>query len=475
MVKGLIGRDKEHSRLLAHAKSSKSEFVAVYGRRRVGKTYLIRETFGQDFAFYFTGLADVDMPTQLTQFHVALQTYGQSIGFAPSQAGDWFQAFAQLKEYIEHLDRHGGGTDKKVIFLDELPWMDTPRSKFLSGIEHFWNSWASARKDILLIVCGSAASWMIKNLIKNKGGLHNRITDHIRLHPFTLNETEQMLEQNGLILDRYQTTILYMAFGGIPFYIDRIKKGKSAMQNINDLCFGKDAPFRFEFNMLFASLFNKHERHMTIVKALAAKGKGLSRSEIIAATKMSDGGGISRLLDELEESNFIRKYKFFGRRAYTYQLIDLFSLFYLRFMQESDMTDELYWTNKVDTPSFYTWAGLAFEKVCLQHVPQIKHALGISGVQTSVSTWQSAEAQIDLVIDRKDHVINLCEMKFSIHPFTIDKKYAANLTNKMTTFRAATKTRKSLFLTMVSTYGATNNTYWGMIQNEITIDALFVR
>ncbi len=467
----LIGRKEEVKRLKSYLNSRKSEFVAVYGRRRVGKTFLIRKAYENKFSFQLTGLANVSMKNQLSLFHSAITNHAKHINQEPVLASDWFTAFRQLTDYLERLP----GQEKKVIFLDELPWLDTHNSKFLSALEHFWNSWASARDDIVLIVCGSAAAWMLNHLIKNKGGLHNRLTDRIKLVPFTLEETEAFLQVKNAIYDRYQTLLLYMVFGGIPFYLDFIKAEKSAMQNINDLCFYSEAPFRLEYENLYASLFKKHERHVTIIEALAIKGKGLTRKEIIQRTKFSDGGGLTRILKELEESNFIRRYKTFGKKKYDslYQLVDLYSLFYLRFIKKTDEDDQYFWLNTIGTPVFFNWAGYAFEMVCLHHIPQIKKALGISGVQMATSTWQSANAQIDLILDRKDQVINVCEMKFSIQPFNIDKNYSENLRNKLGDFRQVTNSKKILFLTFITTYGIAKNKYSGMVRNSLTMDVLF--
>lgn len=467
----LIGRYAPKKRLNGYLKSRKSEFVVVYGRRRVGKTFLIRKTLGPQFNFHLTGLANADMSQQLAQFYAQILKYGRTINYEPSLPKDWFEAFRQLIGYLEKINK----TEKKVIFLDELPWLDTQNSNFLTALEHFWNDWASAKEDIVLVVCGSAATWMIHKLINNKGGLHNRVTDRIKLAPFTLSETELFLNHKKAEYNRYQTMLIYMAFGGIPFYLDFIDSQKSAIQNINDLCFTRDAIFRSEYDNLYASLFKKHQRHISIIEALAVKLKGLTRREIVENTDFTDGGGLTRILNELEESNFIRSYSAYGKKNNDklFQLIDLYSLFHLRFIKKSSLDEENFWINNFETPSFFGWSGYAYEMVCLHHIPQIKNALGISGVQTKISTWRTKEAQIDLVIDRKDQVINLCEMKFSINPFTIDKKYAANLRNKLGTFREETKSKKALFLTMISTYGVKQNQYSGMVRNNLTMDVLF--
>lgn len=467
----IIGRKIEIKQLRSYLISRKSEFVAVYGRRRVGKTFLIREVYKNDLTFQLTGLANVSLNQQLSQFHADLLKHNLDVNWDPKPASDWFVAFRQLSKLIEYSIKE----TKKVIFLDELPWLDTRKSKFLSALEHFWNSWASARNDIVLVVCGSAASWMLNHIINNKGGLHNRITGRIKLSPFTLKETELFLESRDAIYNRYQTLQLYMALGGIPYYLDLIDPGKSASQNINALFFSANAPLKQEYQNLYASLFNKHENHIKVIEALAKKGKGLSRIDLLKSTKLTNGGGMTRILKELEESNFIRRYKSFEKkqRESTYQLVDLYSLFYLRFIKNSDSDDENYWLNNIETPAIFSWGGYAFEIVCLHHTEQIKKALGISGVQTSISAWHSKNAQIDLVIDRRDQVINICEMKFSINNFVIDKKYSENLRNKLGYFKQITKTKKALFLTMITTYGIEQNQYAGMVRNSLTMDILF--
>ncbi|MCS7037954.1 MAG: ATP-binding protein [Saprospiraceae bacterium] len=466
----LIGRSKEAAILESRYRSLSAEFVAVYGRRRVGKTYLVREVFQDRLTFQHTGVANAGLRDQLDRFYASLlRHFDAAERWRPPQ--NWFEAFDLL---ISALENHAN-PGKKVVFLDELPWLDTRNSRFLSALEHFWNSWASARRDILLIVCGSAAAWMVKNLLHNKGGLHNRVTERIRLRPFTLAETDAFLKAKGGVYDPYQTVLLYMAFGGIPFYLEKIRTDQSILQNVNALCFHSDAPLRNEYDNLYRSLFDQADQHLKIVEALSTKKKGLDRAEIVRYTGISDGGSLTRLLQELEESHFIRKYKAFGKkqRDPLYQLVDLFSLFHHTFIKHTDPDDENFWLNAHQTPAYAAWSGYAYEMVCLLHLPQIKEALGIRGVQTSVSSWHNAEAQVDLVIDRKDQVIHLCEIKFSLAPFAISKAYSENLHRKVNAFREATGTRKAIFLTLISTYGLAPGPYAGLVQNDIRMEALF--
>ena len=468
----IIGRKNEIRLLNQRLDSAKSEFVALYGRRRVGKTFLVKSVFEGKFTFQLTGVAQANFKDQLANFNMAMRK--QYPNEVATNANNWMEAFQQISEVVEKSKQK-----KKVIFIDELPWFDTARSRFIQALEHFWNSWASSRKDILLIVCGSAASWMINTLINNRGGLHNRITQRMKIEPFTLRECEDFLNSKKISFPKYHVIQLYMVLGGVPFYWDEIKKGLSASQNIDQLCFEPNGFLVGEFNKLFKSLFAKAERHEAIVMALAKKSKGLTREEISAETKLPTGGSLTQLLEELEESGFIRKYSPFGKteRNSLYQLGDFFSLFHTKFIKRQKMFDKNHWEKMVDNPKQKAWSGYAFEQVCLTHSEQIKKALGISGVSTKESAWKSTQskegAQIDLVIDRRDGVINLCEMKFSNSLFTIDKKYDAELRNKIAAFRTETRTKKALFLTMITTYGLKGNSYSANVQNDLKMDVLF--
>ncbi|MEM8523178.1 MAG: ATP-binding protein [Bacteroidota bacterium] len=471
----MIGRKEEIQILKSLENSNRSAFVAIYGRRRVGKTYMVRQVFHQKFTFYITGIANVELSAQLTNFHASLIRYfpWMEDKTVPS---NWFQAFQYLISSIETEEAKG----RKVLFFDELPWLDYPNSDFVPALEHFWNSWASARTDISLLACGSAASWMLNKLINNHGGLHNRVTHRMPLEPFTLAECEAFLQQKSASYNRYQIAQLYMALGGVPFYLEMIDTSKSITQNINDLCFTPRGALRKEYQNLYPSLFKNATRHQSIIEALAKKAKGLERPELLRQANLSDGGTATKTLRELEASGFIRKYPAFGKKnRYTlYQLSDFYSFFYLRFIKDSSDLDKNFWVSAIDSPEVREWSGYAFEQVCLAHLDQLKQKLGISGIQTRSSAWvgshEGQKAQIDLVIDRRDQVINLFEMKFSIEIFKIDKAYAQKLRSKIQVFKAATQTKKAIFMTFVSTFGVEEGVHGGgLVQNNLTIDELF--
>jgi AAA+ ATPase superfamily predicted ATPase len=469
----LIGRRDELTQLRKFTESKSSSFVAVYGRRRVGKTFLIRNAVAS-FDFQVTGMANVNTATQLSNFQIALNQYDVISGERPP-AANWLEAFTRLTTLLESKK-----SEKKIVFLDELPWLDTAGSGFLPALEHFWNSWASARTDILLIVCGSAATWIINKLLNSRGGLHNRVTDRIPLYPFTLKECELFFTSRGANFDRYQIIQLYMVMGGIPFYLSQVDPKLSAAQNIDRLCFTKSGILRAEFDNLYHSLFQKAERHVQIIGALSKKAKGLSREDLLKASKMPNGGGTTRILRELEESHFIRKYRSFGKmeKNSIYQLTDFYSLFYLRWIKDVALSDQNYWVSQLDTPNQNIWAGYAFEQVCLEHISQIKLGLSIGGMKTATSSWSgktdTSGAQIDLLIDRADRVINICEMKFSIDPFAISKSYAEDLKRKIRVFKEVSKTRKAVHLILITTWGLVRNNYSDtLVQNDLTMDVLF--
>ena len=470
----MIGRENEKKMLLATLEKKEAQFVAVYGRRRIGKTYLVRKTFGDKFTFHHTGVANVDMAEQLRKFGESLERYGVGDGTAPKS---WMEAFRKLEDVIT-----SSREKKKVVFIDELPWMDTHKSGFISAFEGFWNGWGSWRDDLVLIICGSATSWIVNKVLKNRGGLHNRVTNTIYLQPFSLYECREMAREQGLSLSDLDYAELYMVFGGVAYYWSLFEKGKSVAQIVDSLCFARGGRLRNEFNELYASLFNADGPHIGLIRAIATRKCGVTADELFNIADLPHGGTQMKCLDELDICGFIRKFTAFGKRKRDslYQLIDNFTLFYLKFMESESNPDEHFWTHSTISQVVNTWRGLAFERICLQHIAQIKQAIGISGVLTKVYSWRHVPnkanpdgAQIDLVIERADRVVNLCEIKFSRKPYVITKDYDQKLNFKSATFQEVTKTRLAPQVTMITTYGVSRNGYLSAFQSEVTMQDLF--
>lgn len=467
----IIGRDNEVKILKDSLLSTKSELIAVYGRRRVGKTFLIREVLKESTILDITGLYEGSLKEQLKNFTTQLTLRNKKFRIKNALT-DWADAFEMLKVYIDGLKNK----QKKVIFIDEFPWIASPRSKFLMWFENFWNTYCTQRNDLIVVICGSSASYMVKNIIHNKGGLHNRITCKIKLEPFNLYETELFLKHKNIHLEHYDLLQLYMAIGGVPHYLDKIHKGESVSQNIDRLCFNKGGEFVNEFKEVFASLFSDSKTHIEMIKVLSEINKGITRKLLLEKCNLKQSGYTSNVLNELIESGFVSQYIPFGKkdRNSLFRLSDEYCMFYIKFIEPNRNQGEGTWTKLSVKQSYKIWSGFAFETICLKHIQQIKNALGIGKVFSINSSWHNDEAQIDLVINRDDNRINLCEMKFYSIPFIVDNVYLENLRNKLFEFKNETKTRKGVYFTMISTFGIKQNAQsLSIIENDLTMECLF--
>ena len=477
----IIGRKHEQTIIKNYLESGKSELVAIYGRRRVGKTYLVKSMFANQFDFSFTGMYDVTRAIHLSQFQKTLEKYS---GRKVLRLGNWFDAFDALRDYLDTLQK-----ERIVVFLDEIPWMDTPKSNFLAAFSLFWNDWASTKQNLKMFVCGSATTWMLSKFIGDKGGIYGRVCRPIWLAPFSLGETEQFLkEMKGIVMSRHQMLQTYMILGGIPYYLDMLIKGMPLDICIDDLFFKQNAPLRTEFDFLFRSLFKNSKIYRNVVLTLATKLKGMTRQELQETLKLKEGGDLSDVLDNLVKCDFIRKYTALGKteRDVMYQLTDLFSLFHIRFVADNSGQDEHYWSKLSGKGLMTSWSGYAFEQVCLHHLSQIKKALSIGGVICNVHSWsckpftdkngiQWKGTQIDLLIDRADEVVNICEIKFVSDKYMIDSDYEERLRNRASLFRTVTKTKKAIHHTFITTYGVAQNLHSGIVQSEVVMDDLFAR
>jgi uncharacterized protein len=474
----VIGRKQQIEELKNVLASDKPEMVALVGRRRVGKTYLVRQVFANRIDFELTGLQQGNKAEQLQNFIFSLGKYFPNYQLQ-SKPTSWLEAFHILSQALESLKK----TDKLVVFIDELPWLDTNRANFITGLGWFWNTWAS-QMHIVVAICGSSASWMIKKIINDRGGLHNRITKLLMLYPFTLAETEEYCQYRAIKINRYQILQVYMTMGGVPMYLEQLKTGLSAMQNIQEICFSPAGYLRHEFERLYASLFKNHQQHIAIIRALATRRSGLSRQEIIKSTNFTNGGMLSELLDELEMSGFINTYNGYGKKVKDtlFRLSDPYSLFYLTFIEPLGKNTSLDFAQLSNLPQWKAWCGYTFENICLTHIVPIRKALGIAGITSSVSSFLASEeagmsgAQIDLLIDRADQSINLCEIKFSTTDYELTKKDISNIENKKKVFIYHTGTKKHLFVTLITTMGVVNNSHKiNYIDQVITLDDLFAQ
>ena len=476
----IIGRKDEIAQLNRLYNSGKAEFVAVYGRRRIGKTFLVDETFKGRITFRHAGLSPLEdggrkdgfLKKQLKHFYNSLLLQGMPRSRQPQS---WLDAFFLLEQYLQSID----DGSRQLLFLDELPWLDTQRSGFITALEAFWNSWGCHRDNLMVVVCGSANSWILDKLINNHGGLYNRITYEIKLTPFSLQECRTFFKANNILLSKYDIAQSYMILGGIPYYLGYFEPGKSLAQNIDNLFFAPNAKLRDEFTRLFASIFSNPIELKNIVMALSGKNRGLTRQELIETIGVSNGGTLSQNLRALLASDFIIKYVPFGesKKNVHYKLVDAFCMFFLKFVDKYNALNESFWLDNITSPQIVIWRGFAFENLCFQHIKQIKAALGIAGVSSSQSSWtkhaSDTGTQIDMLIERKDNVINLCEMKFYSGEFIVNKDYYKNMLNKQTLLAEGISSKMAIHNTLITTYGLQYNEYSSIFVNVLTLENLF--
>ena len=473
MEQAIVGRKKELAQIERYYHSGKAEFVAVYGRRRVGKTFLIRQYFKNRFAFDMTGVMEGTKSEQMTAFHLALKTYG----YKGKKNQNWIDAFFALRQLLESKIEKG---KRCVIFMDELPCLDTPKAGFVNALGHFWNNWANWQSEILLIVCGSATSWMVRNVINNHGGLHDRITHEIHLHPFSLGETEEFFMKNGFAWNRLSILQAYMAIGGVPYYMSLFERTDSPATGLDRLFFSGNAELKKEYRRLFASLFKTPQPYLEIIALLVKHPEGMTREEMCEELKTGNNGKLGDMLTDLVYCDFLRKYNVRDKNIKTnsaiYQLVDFYTIFYNKFASKN-IVEENFWTRNVHSSEINAWYGLAFERICKEHICQIKVALGIASVSTEYYTWRTKKvengAQIDLIIDRADNTINLCEVKYSEDLYSLDKDEYLKIQNRIKTFKEITATKSSIIPTMITTFGMNGGMYSDQIIAKINMDALF--
>lgn len=470
----IIGRELEIKKLSAAVDRVRPEFIALYGRRRVGKTFLINHMFRNQFAFKMTGVIEGTLKDQFTAFVDAMNDYGFDV---PEQPKDWMQAFIMLKNALKKKVNNG---EQCIVFIDELPAMDAEGSNVAGAVGYFWNNWASQYDNFVFIICGSATSWMITNVIDSKGGLHDRITVEMPIHPFTLKETEQYLEYQHFLWNRQMVLQAYMIFGGIPYYLSLLDKEESLVQNVDRLFFSQDIQMRREFRRLFNTLYKNPDKYIDIIKALNKSRKGLTREEIASELKCSNNGHLGKQLEDLVCCDLIRKNivreKEIKRKDAIYQLCDFFSLFYLTFIERAEV-EQQYWSHHINTPEVNSWMGLTYERICMAHIQQIKHSLHLDTISTLSYSWRSKTstpaAQIDIIIERADKIVNICEVKYCQYEYNLDKDEYERINKRKNAFIQETGLRHTPWLTMITTEGVARGKYSEMIQTQVTLDDLF--
>lgn len=473
-MESIIGRKEEIGKLEALTNSAHAEFLALYGRRRVGKTFLVNQVFKEQFAFKMTGVIEGALNDQFVAFADAMDEFGYEM---PERPKDWMSAFIMLKNALR---KRNDNNKRCIVFIDELPAMDAENSNVAGAVGYFWNNWASLQDNMLLIICGSATSWMITHVVDSKGGLHDRLTDEMPIHPFTLKETEEYFNANQFLWNRQMTLQAYMVLGGIPYYLSLLDKRESLAQNIDRLFFSRDTRMRREFRRLFNTLYKNPNKYIEIVTALGKSKKGMTREQLSQVLKCANNGHLGNKLEDLVHCDLIRKNivreKNIKQKDAVYQLCDFFCLFFLAFSNRAEVENN-YWTHHVNTPEINSWMGLAYERICMAHIPQIKHALGIDGISTINYSWRSKTtspaAQIDIIIERADRIVNICEVKYSQSEYELTKEEYEKINRRKDTFMKETGVRHVPWLTMITTEGVARGKYTGMIQSQITMDDLF--
>lgn len=465
----IIGREQEYEKITTYLNSRRAEFVAIYGRRRVGKTFLVRSYFKDKFDFYTTGVIDGTREEELAVFYNSLCDYG----YTGSQPKNWIETFYALYTLLKTKKRR----KRCVVFIDELPCFDTQHSGFVRAFGHFWNNYASRLGNIFLVVCGSATSWIVRNIIDNRGGLHNRITHEMHIHSFNLHDTELFFKAHKAKWTQLAITQMYMALGGVPYYLEMIDFGRSVAENIDALFFAPDAELRREYGRLFKSLYRHPDQYMEIIALLSENKSGLTRKEISERLKLNSGSHLSNMLDDLVNCDFLRRYSNGTKRnSCIYQVVDFYTLFYHQFCKQKT-SDKMLWQHSINTPKQNTWYGLAFERICLCHVWQILYALHLDTVRTECFSWRSStspdKVQIDLVIDRIGGQTCICEIKYSQSEYNLTSAEETKIRNRIATYSGEMKPKDGVIGILITTFGLANKQATDTIQHIVTLNKLF--
>ena len=460
----IIGRKDEEEHLLWRLSHDEGQFIAVYGRRGTGKTFFVEELLGERIDLTVTGIPGGSRKDELHNFSRELSARsGQKFPFTRS----WMDAFRQLRSFIETRKEQ----ESIIVFLDELQWMDTPKSRFLTMLGHFWNSYGNWVRNFRLIIASSDPGWMIQKVFGDPGELYGRIVCRLWLRPFTLRETEELLQRRGFHLDRRETLLAHMLTGGVPYFLTMLDPKESLAENTERLFFSPDAPLCAECESVLSSLSAVSEGSpgRRILELLAQNDRGLRIEEITKALKPEPEDIIQDALQGLEESGLTRVYGSFRKRKHgaVHCLSDSSLLFCLRFVRGCAGTPP---RSRSDAGERRTWMNAAFAISCLRHMNEIREAAGISRILVSICVWQP-EGRPVLVFDRGDRAVSICEIEYSESPLSA-AECLPHLQRLMEQFRAETRTKKALKPVMIAPYGIDGITDGWEVQC-VTLDDLF--
>ena len=493
----MIGRKKEIKLLNEICDLEESSLVAIYGRRRIGKTYLVNHMFKkyrQDCLFFeFTGAYDGDKRGQIDNF--IDQVYEWFYVEPSFEIKSWSDAFRFLKRTIDKEIKKRDSNEKVIVFLDEVPWIDrSNKGGFLSALGYFWNTWCEPRENVVLILCGSNSSWIRDKILKNaRGSLYQRVTHQISMYPFDLKETKAyLLEQKGFMIDNKTVTDIYMIFGGVAKYLSFLNPNESSAENIDRVFFSIHGSMYREYDELFSSLFaDKSDYYKSVIELLCTRRSGFSLSDISKAFNEKLGGKLRLAIAELEECGFIKGLSKYGNsvRGVNYMIVDPYILFHHKWIKGFSRNDiatlpNNYWLHKSSSQSYAVWSGYAFEIVVMVNIRLYLNAIGRLGFFSGVYHWQHMAksedeqgAQIDMVVNYGNNIFDILECKYYNSEYVISKEYAKNIKNKLSMFKKYglySKQKSELRLVFLTSYGVKMNAEAHSLNiSRVCLDDLF--
>jgi AAA+ ATPase superfamily predicted ATPase len=408
-MKQFIGRKVEIAQLTALIDLPRPSIAVIYGRRRVGKSELIRHVTQGKNVLSFEGLEGQPKHKQIKNF--LFQLSAQS-NIREKNISDWPDALILLRT----LTQDG----QWIIILDEFQWMANYQNELVSVIKMIWEKYLSQNPDLTLILCGSIASFMKSKVLKSSA-LYGRTDYELNLHELNLSEISEFFPGKGS--DEVIDTA--MLVGGIPKYLELISEYPSLYDALEPLAFSQDGFFKTEYDRLFASHFGKKPIFMKIIQTLATNPYGLTTGKLAKEMQVASGGTLCHQLDDLESAGFLHSIIPFdkpeGSKLRKYILMDAYVRFYhsiIRGSMKETTPPNTQFHAIMSSPRYAAWAGMAFEFLCMRHHKEISRILGFHGIPYTAGpffqrkTLDTPGVQIDLLFERSDKILVLCEMKY---------------------------------------------------------------